>query len=1526
MNLQVIKNRLRKAFAYTFSGIVFILVASFLALQMQPVQNAIIDRLLGGFSRSSNFKSSVDNFRVLWFDRIELEGLTVIDPEGNEMIHVKRALINYSIVELINGNNVNLDALILDSAQVFLTKIHTGDTTTDLNMIVLIDELNNLSKSEGNGRPPRINLGEAVINQSQFTYIDQYRDTIRHGFDYNHYSLSIDEGALNNFMVMGDTIEFNVLTLLIEDQKTKFKVNQLSTFFRISQSSMEFIGLDLRAGKSVVSDTIIFTYESQLAFDNFVDEVTINAHLNNTLIYPEDLNQFAYGANRINKPMTLSGIISGKVNKIRLEKMDLNIGGTQMLGSLAMEGLPNLPETFIILNLKNSTFRFQDLDFLFNENVLNRLEPIGELHLTGQFLGYPTDFVANGDIQTQLGHVRSDINFKVNEEDFDKSNYAGRVSLYNFDLGRYLSDTAMFQKVTMEGNVKGSGLTRETSDFVLNGKISSLGIKGYNYTNVVSNARFASQFFSGSLTINDPNLQFSTKGSVDLREGFKTLQFQMDLDTAFLQELKLSTQKIFLKTKLDANIVGLSLDSLVGNAHFQDFYIKYEGQDMNLEEINLVSKRDGTNRQFELLTTLLDLKIQGNYQLTNLYYDIQELLGEIMLNINNDQEVISKYYQEKKRQPGNYKTNIDINVHDIRPISELLAIDLYITPETKVEGTYSSGYTTIFQGHTEIDTLIYNGNTFYTTNAEVTASKIADSASVLAMVYVESLHQEFGKYVRTKDLISEAIWNKSHIDFQVDCDQQDQPNYVRLKGDIDFLPDSTLVSFQPSTLHLLERDWVFNAENKITIKKKNWSFYDVALSNQTQSLLLNGDISEDPDKKLSFEVSDLDLTILNVISPNKFTGILNAKVQMAEYFSSPTIENDISIDSLTVDEFLIGNISGRNAWNNAAERFEVNVYIERLKKKIINLHGNYNPADADSPLDLLAEFQDANLKILEPFLADLFSNLGGTITGTFGITGKLLDPKIEGEATVVRGQLMVEYTKALYQIAGIVGLKKNQIYFQNLDLTDTYKNKAKFNGTIYHDNFYSMSLDLHATMKNFQVLNTTPKDNTLFYGQGYATGEVSFTGPVANLRISSKAQTEKNTRIYIPIGGSESTEQKDFINFVNFTDTTLSVQTKGKEKKNNKIDLTGITFDLNLDVTPDAYCEIIIDIKSGDIIRGRGNGDLKIQLDTKGEFNMFGGIEFTEGWYNFTLYDIINKEFEIQRGSRITWYGDPYTANMNINANYNQMASLSPLTSDPTIANSPELKRKYPVQVKLNLEGPMLSPQFVFDITATDLPKSVSSETGVSPDFLFQSFKNNLDEQGLKKQVFSLIVLRKFSPPESFDTSGTLYNSVSELLSNQLSYWMSQVDDNLEINVDLGTMDQEALNTFQLRLSYTFLNGRLRVTGDGTFGNTSPYATQPGKSNPNSVAGDWTIDYYLTADGKFKVRMYSRTNYNQLATSLNNQSYITTGVSLQHIQSFNEFKDLLNSRARKKATSDTEKPADQNPKSNVEAIKEEDGV
>ncbi len=500
--------------------------------------------------------------------------------------------------------------------------------------------------------------------------------------------------------------------------------------------------------------------------------------------------------------------------------------------------------------------------------------------------------------------------------------------------------------------------------------------------------------------------------------------------------------------------------------------------------------------------------------------------------------------------------------------------------------------------------------------------------------------------------------------------------------------------------------------------------------------------------------------------------------------------------------------------------------------------------------------------------------------------------------------MTIDYLKTTYHLNGKLKMNPTQVIFNEVTVTDALQNKGFFDGYLTHLNYRNFRVVVNASFNNFQMLNTTAKDNSLFYGQAYATGVLNILGPFENLKISATARSEKNTRIFIPLTSYESVEKKDFISFINLTDTVALAKSTAVKKK--KAGPTGLTVDLNLDITPDAYAEIIRDIKSGDIIRGYGRGDIKLQVDTKGEFNMFGVYEFERGFYNFTLYDLINKEFMINKGSRITWFGDPYAGILSLSATYRQLTSLAPILPDQSNANLPQIKRKYPVDVVMKLDGPMLSPQINFDIIANDLPDNVSGTGGavVQLKFAFNAFKARLDEQELKKQVFSLIVLRRFSPPDAFATSGSLYNSVSELFSNQLSYWLNQVDQNLEIDLDLGSLDQEAFNTFQLRLSYSFLNGRLRVTREGTFSNN-----QYARSDVANMLGDWTVDYLLTADGQFRVKMFNRTNLNQLTNTIGTQATITTGVSLMHTQSFNNWRELLMSARERRRRELEEKQA-----------------
>jgi hypothetical protein len=1494
MDLQVIKNRVRKILAYSLTGIAFFVISAFLVLQIPAVQRYLIKEYLRSFSSVIGFKTSVESFELLWFDRLELSGVKVIDPENNEMISAESILINFKLSHLVEQRDINVDGISVEGADVLLTKIHNSDTSTNFNINVFVDRINENYSGSGAGQAPIINIGEAVLSSSTFSYIDQELDSIQNGFNYNQFTVDIDETQLQNFLILGDTTQFQVNTLLATDRKTNFKIRQLSTFFRLSQQSMEFLGMDLQAGESIISDTVIFKFNGQGELSDFVSKVNVHANFDKTKIQPKDLALFAPEAGRLTQPLELSGVFNGRINKFRLKDMEIGTGHTVLKGSLEMDGLPDLEETFIFLKLHQSQLDFNDIAFLFNEQVLGRLLPVGRVNLNGEFVGYPTDFVAKGEFDGNLGRMTSDINFKVNEKNFDLSEYSGQLALYDFKVGTYLNDTSNFQAVNLSGNVKGSGLTLKTADFILNGKIKSIGLRHYNYSNITTNARFASQLFNGFITIDDPNLRFSAKGSVDLRGDVNAIKMEAELDTAFLHNLKLTKHYTFLRSGISMNIKGLHLDSLVGTADLKDFTIGYKKNQLNLREVHFSAQRSGATREAHVLTDLISAGIKGNFLISDISKDLQTLVREMILNIKNDKNEIHNYYAQKTYKPKSYQADFDIQLHNIEPVTRLFDTDFSVSRSSSISGKFTSGYTSILQAYTDVDTLTYNRTTFVNNSIELTASKIADSTSVLAMAFVNSEKQFLTSNFTTKNLVTEAIWDKNRIDFTLDGDQEGQSNYLRLAGAISFLKDSTQVKIHPSTLKVLEKLWQFDPANMITISKREISIDHLTLANENQFVSASGTISRNPSETLTLTVKDFELELLNAIIGRDISGVLNASFDINDYYDNPSVQNSLKIDSLTFGNFLIGNITGTNHWDTLENKFQLDFFVDRNGQKIVNVDGSYNSAAKESPLDVTAELRDANLKILEPFLEDIFDNIGGTVSGDFKITGQLHEPQIRGEGRIPDGQITINYLQSTYAFTGTVGMSPHSIYFEGIELRDLFNNRGKLEGTITHDNFFNMRVNLDASFTNFQVLNTTARDNSLFYGQGYASGELNIFGHVSNLKITANAKTEKNTRISIPIGEASEIEKKEFIKFVSFTDSTFQ---KSLENVVNKVDLTGITFDFNLDVTPDAYCEIIIDVKAGDIIRGRGNGDLQFQLDTKGEFNMFGPFEFTEGWYNFTLYDIINKEFEIKKGSRINWYGDAYQGILDISASYNQLASFLPILTDQTLINQPQLRRKYPVQVLLDLDGPMLSPQINFDIVAKDLPQSIVVE-GRAPvrlGFEFQAFKNKMDEQELKRQVFSLIVLRRFSPPESFNTSGSLANSVSELLSNQLSNWISQVDENLEVDIDMSSFDQEAFNTFQLRLSYTLLNGRLRITRDATtfYGNQNATNATPTQQNSlATIAGDWTVDYLLTADGKLRVKMYNRSNINPILNTLNTQNAITTGVSISHVQSFNQLKDI----------------------------------
>ncbi|MFM7488448.1 MAG: hypothetical protein ACKO13_16165, partial [Cytophagales bacterium] len=692
MKWQVIKNwvllQVKRVVLYgSFLTLTFLVTAFFL-LQLPAAQEALLGHYTRKFSSSSDFPITFKKFYLRWYDQLEVEGLEIKDSEQNRMIAIEKLSVNFSFRSLIDRDNINIDGVEIDHADVNLKTIAETDTSKNLNINVFINRLS--GKSEGVGNPPKINIGEVSLDQSKFSFNETQFDSIAKGFDYHHFRIYV-EADLNAFKVIGDTIEFNVNSMQAQDKKTGLRINNLSTFYRISQTTMEFLNLKLTANDSYISDTIILSYGSQRDLSDFNRKVNIKAKLKNTVIYPKDLALFNAERILLPEPLVLDGSVSGKVSSFVYKEMQAKLGKTSIEGTLRMDGLPNIPETFIDLSVKRGRVRITDLSFLFPNKINSLLKPLGDFTLNGMFQGYVSDFVADGDFFGRLGRIKSDINVKINPSDVNKSSYSGNLALYDFDLGEYLADTANFQKVSLTGRVRGKGLTESTADFVLNGQISSFGIRKYNYQNISTNARFAKQLFNGQLRIDDPNLQFSASGFVDIRPGKDLLKIKANLDTAYMHTIGLSKDYLFISTYLDIDTKGLAIDSLVGDAIFKKTRVTYQQQNLELDSLYIISERNRNERRLQLRSSLADIQLHGNYLYSTLFNDLTKLFKELQLNLKNDKKAITEYYEKKNKQVTEYSADFEVNLNNVNPLITLANLDLGIAQRTKITGRFTNG-------------------------------------------------------------------------------------------------------------------------------------------------------------------------------------------------------------------------------------------------------------------------------------------------------------------------------------------------------------------------------------------------------------------------------------------------------------------------------------------------------------------------------------------------------------------------------------------------------------------------------------------------------------------------------------------------------------------------------------------------------------------------------------------------------------------------------------------------------------------
>ncbi|MEL6559467.1 MAG: translocation/assembly module TamB domain-containing protein [Bacteroidota bacterium] len=1454
-----------------------LLLSVILIIRIPGVQTYIAGKITSYVNQKTGFKSEITYLNINWFDEIIVEGLEIRDEQDSLMASIRRLDADLDFKALINDKSIELNQLVIENGLVHLIK---HPNTPDINLALFLRSLGSSGANQQKKGNSGIKIGEIILADIGLYYDNfdkPYRDLT---IDPSHVKLNKIVGNLSEIAVLKDTISANINSLSCGFSTNLIRLNNLKTKSLFTSNSVQLNGLELETGKSSIKGDIQIYFESNKAFADPFNLLESNTVIEAGELDMGELSLFTNIPDQVKSDkLRLSGAFSGPVSRLQGDKVAIQLGDfLDFKGDVFSAGLPNVQETFLDINLNDCNFKLNKFFRKIGRDSIRVSNSIAKINYTGKFTGFVSDFVAKGDFSTEAGDLYTDVNLKVNKYPYT-SKYEGFLSTGNLDLGLIFGDTTLFQKIALEGSLSGTGLSRSSADFFLKSTIDKVGINGYEYSNINTDGEFKEEFFEGKIVIDDPNIKLKVDGKIDVSDEREEIKAFIEMDSTNFRNLFLTDQNFIVSTRSNLEINGFGIDRITGVGEITSLLVQNEEKELSLDSALLGLKRVNEDRIAYITSDDINAEISGNFELSSLLADLSRLGNEILIELDNDSTILNSYYtslQDHQEATAPYSVQFTIDVEN--PIEYLSPFvnDLYISDQIQLYGGFNKGEQTDLSLNFIADSLNYQNRAITNSYFALNITKESEADKIFSQLEVYSDKQYWTDQIITDDLETVWSWDQNSINFNMIANPPDSINALNLTGDI-FLDDGiTELKFDTSFVKLDGHIFHFNEEHQL-IHQTDSGVHSVAvenliLSDGSQSLAVMGEWNEAASTELTFRIKDIDAANLSALVNRKLDGIVNGEIKLKSdqekenYFTGKLIVN-----SLLVDDFLVGDILSSANWNKNEEKLEVDFNINREGVNSIKVLGDVFVKKEEKVLDLTATFDGAKVKLLEPYLSGVASNLAGDVTGQLSIAGSLDLPIVTGDAILERGSMLIDYLQTKYQVDGTLGFRQSKVVLEDIIATDFKGNKAFASGEISHNGFRDLLIDVKSNILNFNVLNTNSKDNDLFYGEAYASGEVSFYGTPKNLKISANAVTNKNTKIFIPLSDESSSEVKDYITFVDFSDTLSIIDQAVVEK-----DLKGVELDFVLDVTPDAYFELIFDINSGDIIRGRGDGDIKLTVNTEGDFSMFGDYEIKEGAYNFTLYNIINKEFEIIPGSRITWYGDPYKAVLDIEANYSQLVSLQPIIQQDGVTSRSN------VIVKLFLDGQMLAPDINFDIEVQDFPLEYS--------IYIDAFKALIksDQQVLNRQVFSLLILKKlFEENEAFIAGEAIGASVSEFVSNQLSYWINQVDENLEIDVDFSNLDEDAFNTFQLRLSYKFLDGRLRVTRGGGFGTVSP----DGGVEPNtigSIIGDLTLEYLLTPDGRLRVKMFTRNNRNAFE---DNYSF-ETGASLRYVRSFDYLREI----------------------------------
>lgn len=1456
-------------------------------MQNAYIQTWLVTKVTKTLATTLNADIQIGKVDYKLFSSIVLRDVLIKDHHKDTLIAAKS--ISASVLKFGIGENLlRFHTVVIDDAYInFVT-----DSSGVMNLTALLDNIPEGDTTKKSDKPFTLDFRNVSILGSTFKLSNMDAEPKEFGVNFQDMELNQLNLDVKNLNIAGDTIMMTINDINFTE-KSGLRVERLRANFSLSKHHMHFNKLRITTDDSQVQmPNLTLAYDGYDKLSQFTEKVKLNAEISKSKLTTRTLSYFASELAKYDVSATVSGKFKGTIADLRGRDVLIETGQiTRFATNFSITGLPNIEQTMLFVDVKELSTFTSDLSFIRNAEtnaplivVPEQLKTLKKVTYKGNFTGYINNFVAYGTISSAIGQLSMDVAIKPDSKNAIDIN--GNVSTQNLDIG-LLTNSPLLGKTSLNATVKGNTDMQTSVNAFADVLIKKLEANGYQYSNIKASGDINNKTYTGTVFLDDPNCKLNFMGTLNFTDSIPVYDFsafvpKLNLVALNLNKVDSVSEASFLLT---AKFMGSTLDNSRGEIKVVNSFYRNQNGEFKISDITVNAENTEASKRIAIKSEFAEGELRGKYNYANIFSSLEQLMFLYV-------PALSKTGQ-KPVMVGTGVENPEFNDYIIKfrlkktqKLFSVLAPNLSLAENTSVFGIYNPDLQTL-NLKVKIPEAKIDHNTFKDITIDgVTRDSIFDASITCPEIDLG------GTKIRNIAVISSAENNKVRVTLSWD-NKHAVKNFGEIIALTDFSKrpeDSTsiaTVSFAPSQFTLNDTIWNL-ASSSVRVDTGKIVINNFSINNKNQNLMVTGTISNSPTDTLKVNLNNLDVSNINFYLAKQgysLDGNINGFANVTNIYQSPIFFADVEVNSLYVNSLPFGDFHFESRWFNQEKKLSLNA--TNFRYDTVNLVAKGDIYTETQTLDLDVSIQDLSLKYVEPLLQGNASNLKGTLTSELTITGQTTRPNINGVAYLNRGAITVDFLKTNYTFNDKVTIANSDILLDNFVVKDVYNRNAMVNGNIRTKYFQDITLNLNIRPDNFQCMNTTEKDNDLFYGTVYASGLISITGPPNNINMAISVKTENNTSFFLPLPEGGSVTESNFLTFASSNPDDIYIEEAIPFEEEEKSNLA-LTFDL--EVTPAAQAQIIIDKKMGDIIKANGSGNLKMEVNpAEDKFKIFGDYVIEKGDYLFTLQGVINKKFSITQGSKISWGGEPTDANMDITAVYKVKTSLEQLALDQQ--NIEKYKRRVPVDCQILLNGKLMEPSIGFNI---EVPTADSDTKAMVANAL------NTDDK-MSRQFLSLLVINSFiadpslvaaSDPQTQSSGGNsgfsqgIYNTASELLSNQLSNWLSQWSDAFDIGVNYRPGDPASegkVNSDELELAVStqLLNDRVTINGNVDMG---------ARNSNSAIAGDFNVDVKITESGKLRLKAFARSNDNMVFSEL---APYTTGAGIMFREEFNNFEDLV---------------------------------